>query len=112
MQPNITAAGGREGVARSGVKPTANPSVTICVDPPRYGFCSPPGRRTRQSVVLVSVFSVADIRRRQTYRRVLPDTHGITCLSGEMPWRRSLTRMRRPLVVAAGSSDRFVDVCR
>ncbi|MEV7526741.1 DUF5958 family protein [Streptomyces sp. NPDC091371] len=42
MQAHITATDGRTGVARSGVKPTANPSVMICMDPPRYGFASLP----------------------------------------------------------------------
>ncbi|MFD8221850.1 DUF5958 family protein [Streptomyces sp. NPDC059697] len=42
MQAHITTADGRAGVARSGVKPTANPSVMICMDPPRYGFASLP----------------------------------------------------------------------
>ncbi|MHC3817900.1 DUF5958 family protein [Streptomyces sp. DT9] len=42
MQAHITAADGCAGVARSGVKPTANPSVMICMDPPRYGFAKLP----------------------------------------------------------------------
>ncbi|MEU4799467.1 DUF5958 family protein [Streptomyces sp. NPDC023327] len=33
MQARITAADGCAGVVRSGVKPTANPSVMICMDP-------------------------------------------------------------------------------
>ncbi|WP_353962432.1 DUF5958 family protein [Streptomyces sp. NBC_01016] len=44
MQAHITAADGREGVARSGVKPTANPSAMICMDPPRYGFAALPAK--------------------------------------------------------------------
>ncbi|MEU7035211.1 DUF5958 family protein [Streptomyces sp. NPDC046237] len=68
MQAHITAADGREGVARSGVKPTANPSVMICMDPPRYGFATlPADEHVKAFRVLVSVFSVADTRRRQTY---------------------------------------------
>ncbi|MFD7034086.1 DUF5958 family protein [Streptomyces sp. NPDC059917] len=68
MQAHITAADGREGVARSGVKPTANPSVMISMDPPRYGFAALPADEHVQAFrVLVSVFSVADTRRRQTY---------------------------------------------
>ncbi|MEU5167560.1 DUF5958 family protein [Streptomyces mutomycini] len=68
MQAHITAADGRAGVARSGVKPTANPSVMICMDPPRYGFAAlPADEHVKAFRVLVSVFSVADTRRRQTY---------------------------------------------
>ncbi|MFF8271455.1 DUF5958 family protein [Streptomyces sp. NPDC016562] len=68
MQAHITATDGREGVARSGVKPTANPSVMICMDPPRYGFAVLPAVEHVQAFrVLVSVFSVADTRRKQTY---------------------------------------------
>ncbi|MFG2771424.1 DUF5958 family protein [Streptomyces sp. NPDC048350] len=68
MQAHITAADGRAGVARSGVKPTANPSVMICMDPPRYGFATlPADEHVTAFRVLVSVFSVADTRRRQTY---------------------------------------------
>ncbi|MGV9887230.1 DUF5958 family protein [Streptomyces sp. NPDC003395] len=68
MQAHISAADGREGVARSGVKPTANPSVMICMDPPRYGFAAlPADEHVNAFRVLVSVFSVADTRRRQTY---------------------------------------------
>ncbi|MEU6620039.1 DUF5958 family protein [Streptomyces litmocidini] len=67
MQAHITAADGREGVARSGVKPTANPSVMICMDPPRYGFAAlPADEHVKAFRVLVSVFSVADTRRRQS----------------------------------------------
>ncbi|MBM7167589.1 hypothetical protein JQK87_04040 [Streptomyces sp. G44] len=68
MQAHITAADGREGVARSGVKPTANPSVMICMDPPRYGFAAlPADDHVKAFRVLVSVFSVADTRRRQVH---------------------------------------------
>ncbi|KJY16693.1 hypothetical protein VR46_45140, partial [Streptomyces sp. NRRL S-444] len=68
MQAHITAPDGRAGVARSGVKPTANPSVMICMDPPRYGFSSlPTDEYVKAFRVLVSVFAVADTRRRQTY---------------------------------------------
>ncbi|MFD8686303.1 DUF5958 family protein [Streptomyces sp. NPDC059651] len=70
MQAHITAADGREGVARSGVQPTANPSVMICTDPPRYGFAAlPADEHVKAFRVLVSVFSVADTRRRHTYCR-------------------------------------------
>ncbi|MFJ3786878.1 DUF5958 family protein [Streptomyces sp. NPDC090093] len=68
MQAHITAADGRAGVARSGVKPTASPSVMICMDPPRYGFTGlPSAEHVKAFRVLVSVFAVADTRRRETY---------------------------------------------
>ncbi|WP_303049917.1 DUF5958 family protein [Streptomyces sp. CAI-85] len=68
MQAHITPADGRAGVAKSGVKPTANPSVMICMDPPRYGFASlPADEHVNAFRVLVSVFTVADTRRRKTY---------------------------------------------
>lgn len=67
MQAHITATDGRVGVARSGVKPTANPSVMICMDPPRYGFANlPADEHVKAFRVLVSVFAVADTRRRET----------------------------------------------
>jgi hypothetical protein len=68
MQAHITAADGRAGVARSGVKPTANPSVMICMDPPRYGFAGlPSAEYVKAFRVLVSVFAVADTRRRERH---------------------------------------------
>ncbi|MEV7283428.1 DUF5958 family protein [Streptomyces sp. NPDC093252] len=68
MQAHITAADGRAGVALSGVKPTANPSVMICMDPPRYGFARlPADEHVTAFRVLVSVFAVADTRRRETH---------------------------------------------
>ncbi|MFH9671666.1 DUF5958 family protein [Streptomyces sp. NPDC017405] len=68
MQAHITAADGRAGVARSGVKPTANPSVMICMDPPRYGFAGlPSAEHVTAFRVIVSVFAVADTRRRERY---------------------------------------------
>ncbi|MER6432082.1 DUF5958 family protein [Streptomyces sp900105245] len=68
MQAHMTAADGRVGVARSGVKPTANPSVMICMDPPRYGFAGLPfGEYVNAFRVLVSGFAVADARRRERY---------------------------------------------
>lgn len=68
MQAHPTAADGRAGVARSGVKPTANPSVMICMDPPRYGFAGLPSvEHVKAFRVLVSVFAVADTRRRERY---------------------------------------------
>ncbi|WP_051838073.1 DUF5958 family protein [Streptomyces sp. NRRL F-2580] len=68
MQAHITAADGRAGVARSGVKPTANPAVMICMDPPRSGSSGlPADEHVKAFRVLVSVFAVADTRRRETY---------------------------------------------
>ncbi|MGA5198733.1 DUF5958 family protein [Streptomyces exfoliatus] len=68
MQAHITAADGRAGVTRSGVKPTANPSVMICMDPPRYGFADlPADEHVKAFRVLVSTFAIADTHRRQTY---------------------------------------------
>ncbi|MFJ4776567.1 DUF5958 family protein [Streptomyces sp. NPDC088762] len=68
MQAHMTAADGRAGVARSGVKPTANPSVMICMDPPRYGFAGLPStEHVKAFRVLVSVFAVADSRRRERH---------------------------------------------
>ncbi|MEV7414843.1 DUF5958 family protein [Streptomyces sp. NPDC089919] len=70
MQAGSTAADGRAGVARSGVKATANPSVMICMDPPRYGFSGlPADEHVKAFRVLVSVFAVADTRRREMYCR-------------------------------------------
>ncbi|MFI8264668.1 DUF5958 family protein [Streptomyces sp. NPDC085665] len=58
----------RHGSARSGVKATANPSVMVCMDSPRYGFAAlPADEHVKAFRVLVSVFSVADTRRRQRY---------------------------------------------
>jgi hypothetical protein len=49
------------------VKPTANPSVMICMDPPRYGFARlPAAEHVAAFRVLASVFAVADARRRAT----------------------------------------------
>ncbi|MFF4442610.1 DUF5958 family protein [Streptomyces sp. NPDC001621] len=68
MQAHITAADGRAGVARSGVKSTANPAVMICMDPPSYGFAGLPcAEYVAAFRVLVSVFAVADTRRREMY---------------------------------------------
>ncbi|WP_225636641.1 DUF5958 family protein [Streptomyces solaniscabiei] len=68
MQAHVTAAEGRAGVARSGVKPTATPSVMICKDPPRYGFAGlPAAEHVKAFRVLISVFAIADTRRRETY---------------------------------------------
>ncbi|MEV0194542.1 DUF5958 family protein [Kitasatospora purpeofusca] len=68
MQAHLTAADGNAGVARSGVKPTANASVMIRMDPPRYGFATLPAEEHINAFrVLVAAFSVADTRRRQTH---------------------------------------------
>ncbi|WP_454322853.1 DUF5958 family protein [Streptomyces ambofaciens] len=68
MQAHVTTADGRAGVARSGVKPTADPSVMICMDPPRFGFAGlPSAEHVKAFRVLVSVFAVADTRRRERY---------------------------------------------
>ncbi|MFI8437917.1 DUF5958 family protein [Streptomyces sp. NPDC079020] len=68
MQAHITVADGRTGVARSEVKATANPSVMICMDPPRSGFANlPADEHVKAFRVLVSVFAVADTRRREMY---------------------------------------------
>ncbi|KKD02361.1 hypothetical protein TN53_40965 [Streptomyces sp. WM6386] len=68
MQAQITPADGRAGVVRSGVKPTANPAVMICMDPPRYGFAGlPTAEHVKACRVLVSVFAIADARRSETY---------------------------------------------
>ncbi|MGW1139122.1 DUF5958 family protein [Streptomyces zhihengii] len=68
MQAHITAADGRAGVARSGEKATANPSVMICMDPPRYGFSGLPATEHLKAFrVLVAVFAVADTRRRERH---------------------------------------------
>ncbi|UUY46138.1 DUF5958 family protein [Streptomyces yangpuensis] len=88
MQAHITAADGREGVARSGVKPRANPSVMICMDPPRYGFAGlPADEHVKAFRVLVSVFSVADTRRRLTYCKGTCGHawHNLPTSPGEMP---------------------------
>ncbi|MFE9932600.1 DUF5958 family protein [Streptomyces sp. NPDC005533] len=67
MQAHVTAADSRAGVARSGVRPTANPAVMICMDPPRSGFCGlPADEHVTAFRVLVAVFGVADTRRRRT----------------------------------------------
>ncbi|MFJ8754548.1 DUF5958 family protein [Streptomyces sp. NPDC102441] len=53
-------------MARSGVKPTANPSAMICMDPSRYGFANlPDDEHVKAFRVLTSVFAVADPRRRE-----------------------------------------------
>ncbi|MEU7089351.1 DUF5958 family protein [Streptomyces achromogenes] len=63
-QAHITAADGCAGVARSGAKPTAGPSVMICMDPPRYGFAGLPATEHANAFrVLVRVLAVAGTRR-------------------------------------------------
>ncbi|MEV8037473.1 DUF5958 family protein [Streptomyces sp. NPDC086182] len=47
-----------------------NPSVLICMNPPRYGFAGlPSAEHVKAFRVVVSVFAVADTRRRETYRK-------------------------------------------
>ncbi|MGW0884642.1 DUF5958 family protein [Streptomyces sp. NPDC002671] len=90
MQAHITAADGRAGVARSGIKPTANPSVMICMDPPRYGFANlPADEHVKAFRVLVSVFAIADTRRRKTYcKGTCGHTwHNLAAPSGTVPTR-------------------------
>lgn len=90
MQAHITAADGRAGVVRSGVKPTANPSVMICMDPPRYGFSGlPSAEHVKAFRVLVSVFAVADSRRRETYCKGACGHawHNLPTVA-EQPWHR------------------------
>ncbi|WP_084728747.1 DUF5958 family protein [Streptacidiphilus neutrinimicus] len=70
LQTHVTSAEGLAGVARSGVKSTANPSVMICMDPPRHGFAALPADEHLNAFrVLVAAFSVADTRRRHTHCR-------------------------------------------
>ncbi|WP_063781222.1 DUF5958 family protein [Streptomyces maremycinicus] len=68
MQAHVTSADGRAGVARSGVKPTANPAVMICMDSPRFGFADlPAAEHVKAFRVLASAFGIADTGRRETY---------------------------------------------
>ncbi|MEV5203385.1 DUF5958 family protein [Streptomyces sp. NPDC053720] len=70
MQAHTTAEDGRAGVARSGVKPTANPAVMITMEPTRARMGKivnlPVDEYLKAFRVLVSAFSVADTRRRET----------------------------------------------
>jgi hypothetical protein len=70
MQAHATVEDGREGVARSGVKPTANPAVMIVREPLPDRMAKiislPDSENVKAFRVLVSTFSVADTRRRET----------------------------------------------
>ncbi|MGV4986721.1 DUF5958 family protein [Streptomyces sp. NRAIS4] len=56
----------RSGTLRG--EPTANPSVMICMDPPRSAFADlPADEHIKAFRVIVSVFSVADTRRSKTH---------------------------------------------
>ncbi|MFI0716412.1 DUF5958 family protein [Streptomyces inhibens] len=70
MQAHITTQDGREGVAKSGVKPTMTPAVLIAREPivERMGTIInlPAAENTKAFRVLISAFSVADTRRRET----------------------------------------------
>ncbi|WP_392970594.1 DUF5958 family protein [Streptomyces sp. LN245] len=69
MQAHATVEDGREGVARSGVKPTANPAVMIVREPLPDRMAKiinlPDSENVKAFRVLVSTFSVADTRRRE-----------------------------------------------
>ncbi|MFJ5798485.1 DUF5958 family protein [Streptomyces decoyicus] len=70
MQAHITTQDGREGVEISGVKPTMTPAVLIVREPiiERMGTIInlPPAENAKAFRVLISAFSVADTRRRET----------------------------------------------
>ncbi|WP_128512383.1 DUF5958 family protein [Streptomyces inhibens] len=70
MQAHITTQDGREGVVKSGVKPTMTPAVLITREPivERMGTIInlPAAENTKAFRVLISAFSVADTRRRET----------------------------------------------
>ncbi|WP_405883064.1 MULTISPECIES: DUF5958 family protein [unclassified Streptomyces] len=70
MQAHATVEDGREGVSRSGVKPTANPAVMIVREPLPDRMAKiinlPDSENVKAFRVLVSTFSVADTRRRET----------------------------------------------
>lgn len=70
MQAHATVGDGREGVARSGVKPTANPAVMIVREPLPDRMAKIINLQDSENVkafrVLVSTFAVADTRRRDT----------------------------------------------
>lgn len=70
MQAHATVEDGRKGLARSGVKPTANPAVMIVREPLPDRMARiinlPDSENVKAFRVLVSTFSVADARRRET----------------------------------------------
>ncbi|MFI5942251.1 DUF5958 family protein [Streptomyces uncialis] len=69
MQAHATAEDGREGVLRSGVKPTANPAVLIVREPLLQQMGKiinlPQAEYAKAFRVLLSTFVVADTRRRE-----------------------------------------------
>ncbi|WP_425315097.1 DUF5958 family protein [Streptomyces purpureus] len=70
MQAHATVNDAREGLLRSGVKPTMTPAVLIVREPilEQMGkiINLPPGEYVKAFRVLVSTFAVADTRRRET----------------------------------------------
>ncbi|MBX9363943.1 hypothetical protein K4G64_22685 [Streptomyces sp. WAC04114] len=70
MQAHATAADGRQGVAQSGVKPTLTPAVLIVREPTLEQMGKiinlPPREHVNSFRVLLSTFTVADTRRRET----------------------------------------------
>ncbi|MFE1585000.1 DUF5958 family protein [Streptomyces sp. NPDC058737] len=70
MQAHATVNDGREGLLRSGVKPTMTPAVLIVREPilEQMGkiINLPPGEYVKSFRVLLSTFAVADKRRRET----------------------------------------------
>ncbi|WP_326579059.1 DUF5958 family protein [Streptomyces sp. NBC_00481] len=70
MQAHATVEDGREGVVRSGVKPTANPAVMIVREPLPDRMAKiinlPHSENVKAFRVLVAAFAVADTRRRET----------------------------------------------
>ncbi|MFC8296127.1 DUF5958 family protein [Streptomyces sp. NPDC057242] len=70
MQAHVTVEDAYEGVARSGVKPTVNPAVMIVREPILDRMAKiinlPDYENVKAFRVLVSTFTVADTRRRQT----------------------------------------------
>ncbi len=70
MQAHITTQDGREGVAKSGVKPTMTPAVLIVREPILDRMATiinlPAAEHAKAFRVLISTFSVADTRRRET----------------------------------------------
>ncbi|MEU6057295.1 DUF5958 family protein [Streptomyces sp. NPDC047097] len=70
MQANASVEDAREGLLRSGVKPTMTPAVLIIREPTVEQMGKvinlPPGEYVKSFRVLVSVFAVADARRRET----------------------------------------------
>jgi len=69
MQAHVTAQDGREGLLRSGVKPTVTPAVLIAREPTLEQMGKivrlPPSEHANSFRVLLSAFVVADSRRRK-----------------------------------------------